>query len=102
MPLTETEVRSIVSDARIALSDTELSTLTAELNQILQNIDAINELDLTGVQPTYHPLAATGNVMRNDVLAPSLSLSEVFANAKSYQGSQFKVPPILDEMEDSR
>jgi aspartyl/glutamyl-tRNA(Asn/Gln) amidotransferase C subunit len=98
MPLTEDQVRTIASDARIALSADELAALTTDLNQILENIEVITEYDLRDVLPTYHPIAGKVNVMRDDEVKASMPIDEVFANSVLHQDSQFRVPPILDDL----
>ena len=98
MPLTENQVRTIASDARIALNETELTILTSDLNQILVNIEVLLEHDLSDVEPTFHPIAGLTNVMRDDVKQPSMGIQAALANAAVHQGGQFKVPPILDDM----
>jgi len=99
MPLTEQEVRSIASDARIALSDQKIQAMTGDLNQIMDHILQIGEYDLTGVEPTYHPIAGLRNVMRDDQVLASLPREVALANASATEDGQFKVPPILSGQE---
>ncbi|MCL2137513.1 MAG: Asp-tRNA(Asn)/Glu-tRNA(Gln) amidotransferase subunit GatC [Coriobacteriia bacterium] len=98
MDLTEDRLRAIANDARIHLSDAELSEMTADLNLILDRIKKINEFDLSDVPPTYQPIAGHTNVMRDDVPLPSLPQETALANAAVSENGQFKVPPILDEL----
>jgi len=97
MPLTEHQVKAIANDARIALSDNELTSLTFDLNQILETLQVFDEFDLAGVEPTYHPIAGLVNVMRDDVVIPSMPVTEALANAAAHENGQFKVPPILSD-----
>jgi len=97
MPLSESEVRAIAGDARIALSESELVAMTADLNQILERIQAIREMDLEGVEPTFHPIAGLVNVLRDDVAEPGLEHGAALLNASAESDGQFKVPPILAE-----
>jgi aspartyl-tRNA(Asn)/glutamyl-tRNA(Gln) amidotransferase subunit C len=52
----------------------------------------VSELDLSGVEPTSHPLDVV-NAWDEDVPRPSLGLEEVFANAPDREGDFFRVPP---------
>jgi aspartyl-tRNA(Asn)/glutamyl-tRNA(Gln) amidotransferase subunit C len=97
MPLSEDQVRAIAADARIALSDAELEAMTADLNQILTRIQTINDLDLTGVEATFHPIGGLVNVLRDDEVRPSLPHDAAVANASALMDGQFKVPPILGD-----
>ena len=48
--------------------------------------------DLSGVEPTAHPLEIA-NTWAEDEPRPSLPLDEVFANAPDREDDYFKVPP---------
>ncbi len=40
--------------------------MTADLNAIIDSLAPITEYDLDGVEPTFHPIGALSNVMRDD------------------------------------
>jgi aspartyl-tRNA(Asn)/glutamyl-tRNA(Gln) amidotransferase subunit C len=94
--LTRAEVAHVAKLARLALSDAELDTMTAELGGILGYANEIAALDLAGVTPTAHPLPLV-NVLREDVVRPSVDRAEVLACAPAAQDDQFRVPRILAE-----
>ena len=54
MTLTEQDVRDIAEYARIGLTDDELSTMTVDLNNIIETLKPITEYELEGVEPTFH------------------------------------------------
>ena len=56
----------------------------------------VEALDLDDVPPTSHPYPLT-NVLRDDVVTPSLDRAEVLAQAPDVEDHQFKVPPALGE-----
>ncbi|MDR2957337.1 MAG: Asp-tRNA(Asn)/Glu-tRNA(Gln) amidotransferase subunit GatC [Coriobacteriales bacterium] len=95
MPLTDEQVSIAVSEAKFALSESDLAELKVDLNKIIESIEVLNEFDLSGVEPTYHPLADLQNVMREDVIQPSMPQSVALANAATHEDGQFKVPTIL-------
>jgi len=53
-------------------------------------------LDLTGVEPTSHPLPLV-NVLRPDVPGEPVDRDEVLAAAPSVEDHQFRVPPALGD-----
>ena len=71
--LTEREVRGIAEYARIGLSGEELSEMTVDLNNIIETLQSIKQLDLKGVEPTFHPIGSLSNVMREDVETESFT-----------------------------
>jgi len=97
MPLSEQDVMNIASYTRIGLTPAEVATMTVDLNQIIESLKPITEYDLSGVEPTFHPIAGLVNVMREDVGAPGLSLEAALENAPACQDEQFRIPPILGD-----
>lgn len=95
MSLTREDVAGIAEYARIALTDTELDEMTAYMNDAVALLDPILEYDLEGVEPTFHPIGALANVVRDDVVVAGLSLEEALANAGSRRERSFRVPAIL-------
>ena len=100
MAITESDVRHVALLARLALSDEQVSTLTAELGAVLGHIDELQRLDLEGVQPTAHPLAMTNNT-RADVVVPGLTRDQALRNAPASDGRAFLIPAITGAGEES-
>lgn len=94
--LTEKDVRDIATYARIGLDDAELVQMTKDLNSIIETLKPITEYDLTGVEPTFHPIGNLSNVMREDVdEGTSFTQEEALANAPRQQDGSFLIPSIL-------
>ena len=49
--ITPDEVRELALLARLALSEQEVARMTGDLGAILTYVDALRELDTTGVEP---------------------------------------------------
>jgi aspartyl-tRNA(Asn)/glutamyl-tRNA(Gln) amidotransferase subunit C len=94
--LTRQEVAHVADLARLHLSDEELDLFTGQLASVLDHAADVASLDLTGVPPTAHAMALT-NVLRPDLVAPSLPRDEVLAEAPSVEDFRFRVPRILGE-----
>lgn len=95
--LTETDVRGIAEYARIGLTDEEVGQMTVDLNNIIESLKPITEYDLTGVEPTFHPIGDLSNVMREDVEVPGFTQEEALENAPKQQDGCFLIPAILGE-----
>jgi aspartyl-tRNA(Asn)/glutamyl-tRNA(Gln) amidotransferase subunit C len=94
------DVRHVAKLARLAMSDDELRKITAQLEPILEYVAKLNEVDVTGVEPMAHALPLH-NVLRDDVIEPSLPLEQVLQNAPESDGPFFKVPKVIGGDEDS-
>ncbi len=66
-----------------------------QLIKILHHIEALNRADTSRVPATAHPLEER-NVMRDDVVEPSLPVEEALRNAPSRDGDYFKVKAIQE------
>ena len=95
MPVSRKDVEYVAKLARIELTEDEKDTLTSQLSSILGHIEKLNELDIEGVEPTFHVLDVT-NVFREDEVRPSLPTEETLKNAPARDGDFFKVPKILE------
>jgi aspartyl-tRNA(Asn)/glutamyl-tRNA(Gln) amidotransferase subunit C len=93
--LTRADVEHVARLARLALTDDEIEHFTTQLAVILDHATDIAALDLADVPPTAHPLPLA-NVLRADVVRPSLERDEVLAMAPDAEDGQFRVPRILD------
>ena len=81
--------------SRLALTDDEIERLTVDLAAVLAHAADVASLDLEGVPATAHPLPLR-NVLRADVVRPSLDRDEVLAAAPAAEDGRFRVPRILD------
>lgn len=91
MSISEEQVRHVARLARLGLSDEQVAKLGVELNGILEQVGAIQALDLEGIEPTAHAVAVT-NVMRPDVIREGLSQSDALKNAPDQQDGAFLIP----------
>jgi len=98
--VTEVEVERVAELAHLKLAPDETSRMLHDLNAILDYVAELNELDTTGVFPLAQvselQAAAQANVLRDDVLQPSLDRGTVLAQAPETDGIFFKVPKVIE------
>lgn len=89
------DIARVAHLARLHLTDAEMAQFAAQLKDILAYVAKLNELDVTGVEPTAHatPLA---NVLRTDEVRPSLATEAVLHNAPEHDRDLFIVPKIVE------
>jgi aspartyl-tRNA(Asn)/glutamyl-tRNA(Gln) amidotransferase subunit C len=95
-PLRREDVAKIAKLARLSLSEQELDMFTEQLGQILEHANDIAALQLDDVAPTAHPFGLI-NVVREDVIEPSLPREELLAMAPDAEDGRFAVPRIMGE-----
>jgi aspartyl-tRNA(Asn)/glutamyl-tRNA(Gln) amidotransferase subunit C len=95
MAATQLDVKYVAHLARLQLSSDEEKKLSAQLGHILGYIEKLNELDVTGVEPTAHAVPMV-NVTRPDEIQPSLPHDEALRNAPARANGLFIVPKIVE------
>ena len=95
MPV-EIDIARVAHLARIALTDEELATYAAQLENILEHAERVQALPTEGVEPTSHPLPVV-NAFRPDEVTGSLAREDALAGAPEVENGYFRVPRILDE-----
>lgn len=93
--VSEHDVRSIAENVRIELAEDNVPAMVTYLNNMIESLEPMLEIDTEGAQPTYHPLAGLTNVMREDVVEPSLPREKALQDAPSVSDGYFKIPSIL-------
>ncbi len=96
MKLPRKEVLHIALLARLGLTETEVNSLSEQLSNILENFEALQQVDTTDVPPTAQSIPLQ-NVMRNDdEVVPSLPPSQILANAPRREKDFFRVRAVLE------
>ena len=89
------DVRYVAHLARLHLTAEEEERFAAQLKDILAYVAKLNEVDVTGVEPTAHAMPLT-NVWRTDEPRASLPTEQVLANAPDHARDLFIVPKIVE------
>lgn len=95
MTVTIEEVQGVASLARLEFTNEEQLVLIEDLNDILRYVEQLNELDTDAVEPTSHVLPLA-NAFREDQSKIFSISNEFLGNAPDRDGSQYKVPRIID------
>jgi aspartyl-tRNA(Asn)/glutamyl-tRNA(Gln) amidotransferase subunit C len=94
--LERADVAHVARLARLELTDEELTRFTEQLATVLDHAADVAALDLTGVEPTAHPLPIR-NVLRADEVRPGVDRDEVLSVAPDVEDGRFRVPRIIGE-----
>jgi aspartyl-tRNA(Asn)/glutamyl-tRNA(Gln) amidotransferase subunit C len=88
-------VRRIAHLARIGVSEAEMPHLQGEINAILKFVEALNAVDVEGVEPmtSVTPMRLP---MREDVVTDGEITPLVLANAPLTEDGYFVVPKVIE------
>ncbi len=91
--ISRNEVEHVARLARLQFEEEEIVRLQEELSRIIDYINQLRELDLTGVPTTAHAVNVV-NVFRPDEPRACLTQEEALANAPAVERGHFLVPRI--------
>lgn len=93
--VTRDDVLHLAQLSNLQLSDDELTALQSDLTNILGYIAQLDELDTSGVEPTYQ-VTDLENIWRDDIIeASDVDREELLKLAPSVKNDQIKVPKVL-------
>ena len=95
MAAPELDVRYIARLARLELSNEEVARYQAQLGDVLTFVEALRQVDVSGVEPTAHA-SPVYNVFRGDEPTPSFSAAEALANAPRQANNLFVVTKVVE------
>ncbi|MCR6546915.1 Asp-tRNA(Asn)/Glu-tRNA(Gln) amidotransferase subunit GatC [Dehalobacterium formicoaceticum] len=94
MTISMKEIEQTAVLARLALSEHEEDLFLKQIGSILDEAERLQEVDTQDIPPTINILPLH-NVMREDLVQPSLKKDEVFQNAANEEDGMFRVPKIV-------
>lgn len=95
MKISNEEVKHIAKLAKLSLSDEEVEKYSKDLGDIATFVEQLNEIDISGVEPTAHILDKK-NVFREDELKESFPREQILKNAPSKEAGCISVPKVVE------
>jgi aspartyl-tRNA(Asn)/glutamyl-tRNA(Gln) amidotransferase subunit C len=81
--------------ARLELTQEEIDLFGGQLGRILDHVEQMNKLDISGIEPTAHAITVF-DVIREDAVTESLPKPTILDNAPHNANGLFLVPKVLD------
>lgn len=95
MEITEKDINHLAMLSNFSLSEDEKASLRQDLQNIIGYISQLDELDVSGVEPTYQVFEME-NVWRPDEIQPQEADREMLLDlAPAMADNQIKVPKVL-------
>jgi aspartyl-tRNA(Asn)/glutamyl-tRNA(Gln) amidotransferase subunit C len=92
MKISEQDVEYVAKLAMLEVADDEKKALAEQLSRIVEYVEKLNELDLSGVEPTPQVVTSAKPAVREDRVAPRMGSSEAGRTVKL-----FRVPKVITE-----
>lgn len=81
--------------AQLELNEEEKEQAKKDMGRMLDYIDKLNELDVSGVEPMSH-IFPVHNVFREDVVTNGDDRENMLLNAPEQKDGQYQVPKTVD------
>ncbi len=95
MSISKKDVEYIAALARIHVPAEKLEGFTKNLADIVKYVEQLQNLNVDNVKPTSHAVPV-GNVLRPDLVKPSLSNAQALSIAVEAKSGSFKVPLVIE------
>jgi aspartyl-tRNA(Asn)/glutamyl-tRNA(Gln) amidotransferase subunit C len=92
MKINETDVEYVAKLAMLEVADDEKKELAEQLSRIVDYVEKLNELDVTGIEPTAQVVTGVKHAVRDDRVTPRTGSAEAGRSVKL-----FKVPKVITE-----
>jgi aspartyl-tRNA(Asn)/glutamyl-tRNA(Gln) amidotransferase subunit C len=99
LKISREDVVRVAELAYLELSEAELEMYRAQIDEILEYIEKLNELDTSRVEPMAQVLAdaqSADATLREDVVVPCEVGPEVLRGAPDADGIYFRVPKVIE------
>jgi aspartyl-tRNA(Asn)/glutamyl-tRNA(Gln) amidotransferase subunit C len=97
--ITREDVLRVADLAYLDLTDAELDTYRAQIDEILEYVGKLNELDTTKVEPMAQVLAddqTADATLREDLVVPCAVADDVLEHAPDPEPPYFRVPKVIE------
>ena len=95
MKIDQENLQKIAHLARLNFDAQEAEKMSADLSQVLNWVDQLQEVDTQGVAPLTN-MSAEVNVFRTDVIGTQLTQDETLKNSPQQENGFFTVPKVLE------
>jgi aspartyl-tRNA(Asn)/glutamyl-tRNA(Gln) amidotransferase subunit C len=89
-------VEHIAALARVGLTPEEMERMRDQLSAVLDHIEMLQEVNTDDILPTAQVIQQQ-NVMRDDIVRPSLPREQVLLNAPDQEDGYLRVNAVLDQ-----
>jgi len=87
-------ILNVAKNARLNLTEDEISEFLPQLKEILESFSKIDKVNTKGIDPSFQPIEIK-NVYRDDEIGKCLSQEEALKNTQHKKEGYFKGPKVI-------
>ena len=95
MTLTPEEIRNIANLARLHIDDEEVARYQQDLSRILEFVEQMNQVDVSGIEPMAHPQELVQR-LRTDKVTEDNQREKFQSIAPATQDGLYLVPKVIE------
>ena len=95
MKISKQDVEKIAHLARLELDPSKTEDIQSSINKVLEWMEALNQVDTTGVEPLVH-MTSSINQFREDVALQNLDRQTALDLAPDANDQYVKVPQVIE------
>jgi aspartyl-tRNA(Asn)/glutamyl-tRNA(Gln) amidotransferase subunit C len=88
-------VEYVADLVRIKLTPNEIETFQSQLGHVLEHVEKLNAVDVSGVEPMAHSFPIY-NIFREDIVREGLSRESALSNAPRQAQGLFVVTKVIE------
>ena|SRR5665213_2211547 len=93
--LTRDDVLKLAQLARLDLSDAEIEEFRAELSEILQYVEQLQDVNVEGLKPTNQVTGLTNVTRKDEIKDYGYDVADLLKNVPGVKDNQIKVKRML-------
>lgn len=93
--LSRDDVLRLAALARISLSDEEVESFATEMSAILQYVEQLSEVDVSGLEPTNQVTGLTNVYREDEVMHYGYDPQDLLKNVPQVENNQIKVKRMI-------
>ena len=95
MKITREEIKHLAELSNFSLTEDEITNLGADLENIIGYISQLDELDTTGVEPTYQVFEMENVWRKDEIENQEANREDLLKLTVATEDNQIKVPKVL-------
>jgi aspartyl-tRNA(Asn)/glutamyl-tRNA(Gln) amidotransferase subunit C len=93
--LTRDDILKLARLARLDLSEEEITEYSSELSEILQYVEMLQQVDVSGLAPTDQVTGLTNVTRRDEIVDYGYQVSDLLQNVPAVENDHIKVKRMI-------
>lgn len=93
--LTREDVLRLAKLSRLGLTDEEVDEFTSELSAILQYVEQLSSVDVSGLEPTSQVTGLSNVTRQDEIKSYGYQVDELLKNVPTVENNQIKVKRMV-------